>query len=143
MCSAAGLAFCNFCSQGNKFPVIQNLRMPGGKLLRNHMSFFSVEALCYEQDGRGFNFRLSNCIFSRPNPSSRAMALESTQPLTEIYIPGIFLRGKGRPALKADKFTAISEPPLYKMWEPRRLTTIWASGACYTGMAFDLFYVSL
>jgi hypothetical protein len=37
------------------------------------------------------------------------MALESTQPLTEMStrnIPG----GKGRPARKADKFTAICEP---------------------------------
>jgi hypothetical protein len=29
---------------------------------------------------------------------SRTMALGSTQPLTEISVPEIFLRGKGRPA---------------------------------------------
>jgi hypothetical protein len=35
-----------------------------------------------------------------------------------------------RPASKAD-FTAIYEPIVSKMWEPRRLTTPWASTACY------------
>jgi hypothetical protein len=58
------------------------------------------------------------------------MALGSTQPLTEIStrnLPG----GKGRPARKADNLTAICEPIVEKMWEPRRLTTLWASTACY------------
>jgi hypothetical protein len=44
-----------------------------------------------------------------PNLSSSTMALGSTQPLTEMStrnLPGC----KGRPALKADKLTAISEP---------------------------------
>jgi hypothetical protein len=51
------------------------------------------------------------------------MALESTQPLTEMStrnLPG----GKGRPGRKAD-LTAIREPIVYKMWEPRRLTILW------------------
>jgi hypothetical protein len=46
--------------------------------------------------------------------------------------------GKGRPARKAD-LTAICEPIVYKMWEPRRLTTLWASMACYK----DSFTVTL
>jgi hypothetical protein len=57
------------------------------------------------------------------------MALGWTQPLTEMStrnIPG----GKGRPARKAD-LTAICEPIVYKIWEPRRLTTLWASTARY------------
>jgi hypothetical protein len=65
-----------------------------------------------------------------PNPSSRTMALGSTQPLTEMStrnLPG----GKGRPARKADNLTAICEPIVLKMWEPRRLTTLWVSKACY------------
>jgi hypothetical protein len=44
-----------------------------------------------------------------PNPSSRNMALGSTQPLTEMStrnLPG----GKGRPARKADNLTAVCEP---------------------------------
>jgi hypothetical protein len=47
--------------------------------------------------------------FNRPNPSSRIMALGSTQPLTEMNtrnLPG----GKGRPARNADNLTAICEP---------------------------------
>jgi hypothetical protein len=68
-------------------------------------------------------------FFNLRNPSSRTMALGSTQPVTEMNtrnLPG----GKGRPAHKAD-LTAICEPIMYKMWEPRRLTTLWAFTACY------------
>jgi hypothetical protein len=46
-------------------------------------------------------------FFNWPNPSSHTMALESTQPLTEMStrnLPG----GKGRPARKAD-LSAICE----------------------------------
>jgi hypothetical protein len=61
------------------------------------------------------------------------MALASTQPLTEMkkWVPGIFLGGKGRPALKADNLTAISEPTVYKMWKPQRLTALWTPTASY------------
>jgi hypothetical protein len=48
-------------------------------------------------------------FFSLPNPSSRTMALESTQPLTEMgtsNLPG----SKKRPARRADKLAAIYEP---------------------------------
>jgi hypothetical protein len=38
------------------------------------------------------------------------MALGSTQPLTEMSIPGIFLGSKGRPARKADNLIDICEP---------------------------------
>jgi hypothetical protein len=38
--------------------------------------------------------------------------------------------GTGRPASKADNLTAICEPIVQKMWEPRHLTTLWASTAC-------------
>jgi hypothetical protein len=31
----------------------------------------------------------------------------------------------------ADNIIAICEPIVYKMWEPRRLTALWASKACY------------
>jgi hypothetical protein len=47
-------------------------------------------------------------FFNWPNPSSRIMALGSTQPVTEMCtrnLPG----GKGRPARKAD-LTPIYEP---------------------------------
>jgi hypothetical protein len=56
------------------------------------------------------------------------MALGSAQPLTEMStrnVPG----GKRPLAREAD--TVICEPNVYKMWEPRRLTTLWAFTACY------------
>jgi hypothetical protein len=58
------------------------------------------------------------------------MALGSTQPLTEMStrnLPG----GKGQPARGDDNLTAICEPTVQKMWEPRRLTTLWAFTPCY------------
>jgi hypothetical protein len=69
-------------------------------------------------------------FFNWPNPSSRTRPLGSTQPLTAMStrnLPG----GKGRPVHKADKFIVICESTVQKMWEPRRLTTLWASTACY------------
>jgi hypothetical protein len=68
------------------------------------------------------------------------MALGSTQPLTEMStrnLPG----GKGQPACKADSLTAICEPIVWKMWEPRRLTTLWATMACYRG-TFIYIYIT-
>jgi hypothetical protein len=58
------------------------------------------------------------------------MALGSTQPQIEISarnLPG----GKGRPARGADNLTAVCELIVWKMWDPRRLTTLWAFTACY------------
>jgi hypothetical protein len=52
-------------------------------------------------------------FFNLPYPSSRTMALGSTQPLREMStrnLPG----GEGRPARKADNLTAICEPIVYK-----------------------------
>jgi hypothetical protein len=69
-------------------------------------------------------------FFDLTNPSSRTMALGSTQSLTEMSIRNI-PGGKRRPAHKADSLTAIYEPIVYKMWDPQHLTTVWASTACY------------
>jgi hypothetical protein len=63
------------------------------------------------------------------------MALGSTQTLTEMSTRNLS-RGEGWPACKADNLTVIYEPIVWKMWEPRRLRTQWASTACYI-----LFYV--
>jgi hypothetical protein len=38
---------------------------------------------------------------------------------------------KGKPARGADSLTAFSEAIVYKMWEPRLLTTLRAFTACY------------
>jgi hypothetical protein len=69
------------------------------------------------------------CLNS-PNHSSCTMALGSTQPLTEMSTRN-HPEGIGRPARKADNLTAICEPFISKIWEPRPLTTIWASTASY------------
>jgi hypothetical protein len=58
------------------------------------------------------------------------MALGSTQPLTEMSVRDLLGR-KGRPAHKAEDLTSICEPNVYKMWEPRRLTTLWTFMAFY------------
>jgi hypothetical protein len=47
-------------------------------------------------------------FFNWLNPSSRTVALGSTQPLTEMSTRNIH-GGKGRPALEADNLTAICE----------------------------------
>jgi hypothetical protein len=60
------------------------------------------------------------------------MALGSTQPLTEMSARN-FPGDRERPARKADDLTAICEPIAWKMWEPRRLTTLWAFTPCYEG----------
>jgi hypothetical protein len=57
--------------------------------------------------------------------SSRIMALELTQPLTEMNkrnLPG---------ARKAANFMAICEPTVQKMQDSRRLTLLFASMAHY------------
>jgi hypothetical protein len=43
----------------------------------------------------------------------------------------ILLVGKRRPTRKAELLTAISEPTVYKMWDPRRLTNLEAFTACF------------
>jgi hypothetical protein len=68
-------------------------------------------------------------FFNWSNPSSRIIVLGSTQPLTEMSTRNL-PTGKGRSATKTDDFNAICEPT--KMWEPRRLTTLWAFTACYS-----------
>jgi hypothetical protein len=40
-------------------------------------------------------------------------------------------KGKGRRARKAESLTAICEPIVWKMWEPRPITPLWAFTACY------------
>jgi hypothetical protein len=58
------------------------------------------------------------------------MVLGSTETLTEMStrnLPG----GKRRTARKADNHIAICEPTVYRMWESRLLTNLWASTAYY------------
>jgi hypothetical protein len=63
------------------------------------------------------------------------MALGSTQSLTEMStrnLPGGGGGGGlGRPVRKGNNLITFSEPIVWKMWEARRLTTLWVSTACY------------
>jgi hypothetical protein len=74
-------------------------------------------------------------FFSLPNPSSRTMALGSTQPLTQMStrnLPG----GKKRLACRADNPTAIYEPNVWKCGS-LHFATLRASTAC-TGKTLPL-----
>jgi hypothetical protein len=62
-------------------------------------------------------------FFNSSNPSSRTMSLGSTQPLTELSTKNLSW-DKGPPVRKADNSTDICEPIVWKMWEPRCLTTL-------------------
>jgi hypothetical protein len=55
-----------------------------------------VEALCYKPEGRGIDSRWCHWEFfiNVRNSSGRTMALESTQPLTEMSTRNIYLGGK-------------------------------------------------
>jgi hypothetical protein len=68
-----------------------------------------VQALCYKPEGRGFDPDEVNAFFIWPNPSSRIMALGSTQLVTEMSTRNLH-GGKGWPARKAENLTAICEP---------------------------------
>jgi hypothetical protein len=52
-------------------------------------------------------------FFNLPNPSSRTMALVSTQPLTKMSTRNL-PKGKKRPARRADNLAAIYEPNVWK-----------------------------
>jgi hypothetical protein len=69
------------------------------------------------------------------------MALGSTQPLTEMSTRNLLV-DKERPAREADNLTAICEPTVHKMWEPRRLTTLWAFTACFRDSFTFSFYLT-
>jgi hypothetical protein len=69
-------------------------------------------------------------LFNRLNPWSHTTALGWTQPvikMSTMTLPG----SKGWLAHKADNLNANCELTVWKMWEHRCLTTLWASATCY------------
>jgi hypothetical protein len=104
-------------------------------LRRGHAIAYLVETLCYKPEGRVFDSWWGHWIF------------QLTSSFQPHYYPGVDSAsnrneyqesswGKGRPACKADNLTAICEPIVWKMWEPWRLTILWASTACYRDSSF-------
>jgi hypothetical protein len=89
---------------------------------RKHAVAQLIEELGYKPEGRGVDSRWSHWN-SQLSPSSRTMALCSTQPLTEISTSNL-PEGKGRLERKADNITATFEPTVYTMWDPQHLTTL-------------------
>jgi hypothetical protein len=84
-----------------------------------------------------FSMKPSDSFFNLPNPSSCTMGLGCTQSLTKVSTrPDIFLRGKERPARRADNLTAICEPTVYEMWKPQHPTNLWA---CYMENVYSHF----
>jgi hypothetical protein len=132
------IKFLNWYSEGVESKVHSPLRPLLGLLCQPRVIMIMdklVEWLAGETEVLGEN--LPQCRFVHHKPHmparsrTRAAAVGSqrltawatarpTQPLTEMNtrnIPG---------GLKAN-----CEPVVYKMWEPRRLTTLWAFTACY------------
>jgi hypothetical protein len=69
-----------------------------------------VEALCYKPEGRGFESRWSDRIFSVCLILSAALRPWGRLGLKQKVVPAIFLGGKGQPTHKADNLTVICEP---------------------------------
>jgi hypothetical protein len=86
--------------------------------------------VCWSQKVVGLIPDEATVFFNWPNPFSCTMALGLTQPLTEMSTRNL-CGSKGSPARKADNLPTICESIVYKMWEPRCLTSLWESMACY------------
>jgi hypothetical protein len=93
-----------------------------------------------------FRFPMRSFDFQLNYPFSCTMVLESTQPLTQMSTRKL-LGGKGRAARKTDNLIVICEPIAYKMFQPRRLATLWASKFCYgdsvTAYGFSIVYLDV
>jgi hypothetical protein len=75
-----------------------------------HAVAWLVEVLCYNLKVAG---SIADEVIGFFSPSSRTVALGSTQLLTEM-ITRILLGSKARPACNSDSLTAIREPIVYK-----------------------------
>jgi hypothetical protein len=77
-------------------------------------------------------------FFNFPDPSSHTMALGSNQPLTEMSTRN-FPEGKERSARKADIFTAICEPTVWKKCGRLNASQPYGPSRHVTGIAKQLF----
>jgi hypothetical protein len=84
-----------------------------------------VKEVHYKLEGRGFDSYEVIEFSTLPSASSHTVALELIQPRTETG-------DTARPAHKSDKLTGNCESIIQKMWNPRLLTILHVSTACYT-----------
>jgi hypothetical protein len=70
------------------------------------------------------------------------MTLGSTQPLTEMSTRNLSVCTEWQ-ASRAANLTAICEPIIWKMWEPRLLTIVWASTELLQGYFLPFFFFFL
>jgi len=85
-----------------------------------------LEALCYKPEGRGFDSRW--CHWH--NPSGRTIALELTQPLTELSTRTISWGGKCGQCVGLITLTP-SCAGCREIWEPQPPGTLWAWRGLY------------
>jgi hypothetical protein len=94
-------------------------------LFKGHAVTWLIEALCYKPEGRGLESRWGG-YFQFTQSFQRIMALGSTKPLTEMSTRNF--RGRDvRLTTLPPSMSLLSR----EMWEPRHLTTLWASTSCY------------
>jgi hypothetical protein len=100
---------------------------------------FSGTLINSSNGGFQYEHQIVGFFSTYPNPSSRTMAVGITRPLTEMSTRNL-AGGKARSARKADSLTTICEPIVSQMWDPRHLTSLWASTACYSDSFTLLLY---
>jgi hypothetical protein len=97
------------------------------------------EALCYKPEDRGLTYNAVTAFLNSPHSSSRPEA-NSASNRNECW------ESSSRRGVKDGRRVRLTATPssvsrLFRiMWEPRRLTTLWASLACYRD-SFTIFKV--
>jgi hypothetical protein len=115
------------CFSGQSRPINREIpclsRNRKAQYSENNSSVDCLGRSCCGPEGRGFYSRWGHWFFSTPNSSNRDTATGFTQPVEKMSTGG-FLGSRGLPACKADKLTAIYEPTVKTIWDPRNLTNL-------------------
>jgi hypothetical protein len=93
-----------------------------------------INALCYWLEGRGSLDFLIDLILLSTHHGPGIDVASNRNECQESFWEG---RGKGRSALTAN-LTEICEWTAWKMWEPRRPSSLWASAVCYKDSSLSI-----